>query len=29
VLIHENYLSQKDIDICRGFDLAGKTKWGR
>ena len=28
VLIHENYLSQKDIDICRGFDLAGKTKWG-
>lgn len=23
VLIHENYLSQKDIDICLGFDLAG------
>lgn len=22
VLIHENYLSQKDIDICLGFDLA-------
>lgn len=23
VLIHENYLSQKDIEICLGFDLAG------
>jgi hypothetical protein len=23
VLIHENYLSQKDIEICRDFDLAG------
>jgi hypothetical protein len=23
VLIHGNYLSQKDIDICLGFDLAG------
>jgi hypothetical protein len=23
VLIHENYLSQEDIDICLGFDLAG------
>jgi hypothetical protein len=23
VLIHENYLSQKDIDICLGFDFAG------
>jgi hypothetical protein len=23
VLIHENYLSQKDIDICRGFNLTG------
>ncbi len=23
VLIHDNYLSQKDIDICLGFDLAG------
>jgi hypothetical protein len=23
VLIHANYLSQKDIDICLGFDLAG------
>ena len=23
VLIHENYLSQKDIDICLSFDLAG------
>ena len=22
VLIHENYLSQKDIDICLGFDLS-------
>jgi hypothetical protein len=22
VLIHQNYLSQKDIDICTGFDLA-------
>jgi len=22
VLIHENYLSQKDIEICLGFDLA-------
>jgi hypothetical protein len=22
VLVHKNYLSQKDIDICRGFDLA-------
>lgn len=21
VLIHENYLSQKDIDICIGFDV--------
>lgn len=23
VLIHSNYMSQKDIDICVGFDLAG------
>jgi hypothetical protein len=23
VLIHKNYLSQKDIEICLGFDLAG------
>jgi hypothetical protein len=23
VLIHENYLSREDIDICLGFDLAG------
>lgn len=23
VLIHENYLSEKDIEICRDFDLAG------
>ena len=23
VLIHENYLSQKDIEICLGFDLTG------
>jgi len=23
VLICGNYLSQKDIDICRGFDVAG------
>jgi len=23
VLVHENYLSQEDIDICLGFDLAG------
>jgi hypothetical protein len=23
VLIHGNYLSQKDIEICLGFDLAG------
>ena len=23
VLIHENYISQKDIDICLGFDVAG------
>jgi hypothetical protein len=23
VLIHENYLSQEDIDICLGFDVAG------
>jgi hypothetical protein len=23
VLIHENYLSQKDIDICLGFGIAG------
>ena len=23
VLIHENYLSQKDIDICLVFDVAG------
>jgi hypothetical protein len=23
VLIHENYLSQKDIEICLGFDFAG------
>jgi hypothetical protein len=23
VLIHGNYLSQKDIDICLGLDLAG------
>lgn len=23
ILIHENYLSQKDIDICLSFDLAG------
>lgn len=23
VLIHENYLSQKDIDVCLGFDLSG------
>ena len=23
VLIHENYLSQEDINICLGFDLAG------
>ncbi len=23
VLIHENYLSQKDIEICLAFDLAG------
>lgn len=23
VLIHENYLSQQDIDICLGFDLSG------
>jgi hypothetical protein len=23
VLIHENYLSQKDINICLGFDLSG------
>lgn len=23
LLIHENYLSQKDIEICVGFDLAG------
>ena len=23
VLIHENYLSQEDIGICLGFDLAG------
>ncbi len=23
VLIHDNYLSQKDIEICLGFDLAG------
>ncbi len=22
MLIHGNYLSQKDIEICRGFDLA-------
>jgi len=22
ILIHENYLSQKDIEICLGFDLA-------
>jgi hypothetical protein len=21
ILIHENYLSQKDIEICAGFDL--------
>jgi hypothetical protein len=23
VLIHENYLSQKDIDFCLAFDLVG------
>ena len=23
VLIHQNYLSQKDIDICPGFNVAG------
>ena len=23
MLIHENYLSQKDIDFCLGFDLTG------
>ena len=26
VLIHENYLSQKDIEICVGFDLASLQK---
>ena len=25
VLIHGNYLSQKDIEICRGFDLGPLT----
>lgn len=25
VLIHENYLSQKDIEICLGFDFSGIT----
>lgn len=25
VLMHENYLSQKDVEICLGFDLAGIT----
>jgi len=27
VLIHDNYLSQKDIEICLSFDLAGIADW--